>query len=166
MSITDQVRLMRSVMGRKIMEIDEYNDKAAEAVGEEAGRYLSMAEFLESDVAGYKTIIEDLRDGSRDYTGNIYDIASLPADLLGLYQNFYVPSLSPEDRADENAAMEIKVNYAQDLAKSYMVGIGRAALSNDLALNLMMSDESVLAAIGTIVSANPEILNALSDDRQ
>ena len=32
MSITDQVRLMRSVMGRKIMELDEYNDKAAEAV--------------------------------------------------------------------------------------------------------------------------------------
>ncbi len=166
MSVTEQVRLMRSVMGRKIMEIDEYNDKAADAVGEEAGRYLSMAEFLENDVAGYKTIIEDLRDGSCDYTGNIYDIASLPADLLGLYQNFYIPSLSPEDRADENAAMELKVNYAQDLAKNYLVGIGKAALTNDLALNLMMSDESILAAIGTIVSSNPEILNAISDDRQ
>ena len=57
MSITDQVRLMRSVMGRKIMELDEYNDKAAEAVGDEAERYLAMADFLENDIAGYKTII-------------------------------------------------------------------------------------------------------------
>lgn len=95
MSITDQVRLMRSVMGRKIMELDEYNDKAAEAVGDEAERYLSMADFLENDIAGYKTIIEDLKDGSCDYTGSLYDIASLPAELLGLYQNFYIPSLAP-----------------------------------------------------------------------
>ena len=123
MSITDQVRLMRSVMGRKIMELDEYNDKAAEAVGDEAERYLAMADFLENDIAGYKTIIEDLKDGSCDYTGSLYDIASLPAELLGLYQNFYIPSLSPEDRADENAAMELKVSYAKDLATSYAAKI-------------------------------------------
>ena len=165
MSITDQVRLMRSVMGRKIMELDEYNDKAAEAVGDEAERYLAMADFLENDIAGYKTIIEDLKDGSCDYTGSLYDIASLPAELLGLYQNFYIPSLSPEDRADENAAMELKVSYAKDLATSYAAKIGKVALSSDLALNLMMSDDSILAAIGAIVASNPEILSALSDEQ-
>ena len=165
MSITDQVRLMRSVMGRKIMELDEYNDKAAEAGGDEAERYLAMADFLENDIAGYKTIIEDLKDGSCDYTGSIYDIASLPAELLGLYQNFYIPSLSPEDRADENAAMELKVSYAKDLATSYAAKIGKAALSSDLALNLMMSDDGILAAIGAIVASNPEILSALSDEQ-
>ena len=165
MSITDQVRLMRSVMGRKIMELDEYNDKAAEAVGDEAERYLAMADFLENDIAGYKTIIEDLKDGSCDYTGSLYDIASLPAELLGLYQNFYIPSLSPEDRADENAAMELKVSYAKDLATSYAAKSGKAALSSDLALNLMMSDDGILAAIGAIVASNPEILSALSDEQ-
>lgn len=165
MSITDQVRLMRSVMGRKIMELDEYNDKAAEAVGDEAERYLAMADFLENDIAGYKTIIEDLKDGSCDYTGSLYDIASLPAELLGLYQNFYIPSLSPEDRADENAAMELKVSYAKDLATSYAAKIGKVALSSDLALNLMMSDDDILAAIGAIVASNPEILSALSDEQ-
>ena len=160
MSITDQVRLMRSVMGRKIMELDEYNDK-----GDEAERYLAMADFLENDIAGYKTIIEDLKDGSCDYTGSLYDIASLPAELLGLYQNFYIPSLSPEDKADENAAMELKVSYAKDLATSYAAKIGKAALSSDLALNLMMSDDGILAAIGAIVASNPEILSALSDEQ-
>ena len=60
MEIRDQVRLMRSVMGRKIMEIDELNDKAAELTGEEAGKCLALAEFLKNDVAGYKTIIEGI----------------------------------------------------------------------------------------------------------
>ncbi len=163
-NIPEQVKLMRSVIGRKIMEIDEYNDKAAEAVGDEAEKCLMMAEFLENDVAGYKTIVEDLKDGSCDYTGNLYDIASLPAELAGLYRNYYLPSLSAEDLEDENAAMDLKCSYAQDLAANYMINIGKAALSSPLAVSLMMSDDAVLAAVGAAVASNPEILDALNTD--
>ena len=161
MEIRDQVRLMRSVMGRKIMEIDELNDKAAELTGEEAGKCLALAEFLKNDVAGYKTIIDDLKDGSNDHTGNIYDIASLPAEAVGVYNDLYLPELSPDDLEDEKAAMSLKVEYAKDLVQSRLVKIGKAALSNDLALNLMMSSDDILAAIGAVVSQDAEIMSAI-----
>jgi hypothetical protein len=164
MDIKDQVRLMRSVMGRKIMEIDEYADKAAQATGDEAAKYLALVDFLKNDIAGYKTIIDDLKDGTNDLTGNLYDIASLPEEALGVYNDEYLPSLSPEDLADEKAAMNLKVEYAQDLANSYAVRIGKAALTNDLVLNLMMSNDDILAAVGALVAQDAEIMSALTNE--
>lgn len=161
MDIPTQIRLMRSVVGRKYMEIDDFSDKAASLTGDEAGNYVEIIDFLKKDIMGYKTIIDDLKDGSCDYTGNLYDIASLPADTLGLYNDFYLPLLSEDDRADEDAAMQLKVGYAKDLAKTYLVRIGKQVLTNELALNLIMSNDDILAAVGAAATSDPEIMNAL-----
>ena len=88
MEIMDQVKLMRAVIGRKVMEIDDYEAKAAETTGDESEKCLNMIDFLTNDIAGYKTIVEDLKDGSNDMTGNLYDIASLPSELAQLYMDF------------------------------------------------------------------------------
>jgi len=162
--IAEQVKLMRSVIGRKIMEIDEFNTKAENMVGDEAGKYVDLVDFLNHDIAGYKTIIEDLRDGSCDYTGNLWDIASLPAESVGLYTDFYLPALSECDRADEEAAMHLKGTYAQDLAKGYTMKLGRTALTSQMAINLMMADDSIAMAIGMAVAGNPEIMDALKSE--
>lgn len=164
--IQSQVRLMRSVIGRKVMEIDEFNDKSAAATGDEAVMYANLVNFLEHDIAGYKTIIDDLKDGSCDYTGDLYEIASLPAEAVDLYNDFYVPSLSPEDKADEQAAMALKGQYAVDFVKKYTAQLGRAALANQVALQIMMDDEAVAQAIGAIVAGNPELLNAVAPEKQ
>lgn len=155
---------MRSVIGRKVMEIDDFNNKAADTIGDEALMYTNMITFLENDIAGYKTIIEDLMDGSCDYTGNLYEIASLPEESVDIYNNFYVPSLSEGDRADENAAMALKGQYAEDFVKKYTAQIGREALSNPVALNIMMNSEDIAIAIGSIVAGNPELINAITTD--
>ena len=57
--------------------------------------------------------------------------------------------------------MSLKVEYAKDLVQSRLVKIGKAALSNDLALNLMMSSDDILAAIGAVVSQDAEIMSAI-----
>lgn len=160
--IKDQVKLMRSVIGRKVMEIDEYEIKATETLGEESEKYLNMIDFLNNDIAGYKTIVEDLKDGSNDMTGNLFDIASLPPELAGLYTDFYLPSLGAEDRKEEEMAMELKGKYAVDLAKAYVIHIGRAALMDPKVIEMIMADEELVAAIGNAVLDVPEIVNVLS----
>ncbi|MDD2626208.1 MAG: hypothetical protein WCQ63_02200 [Methanomethylophilus sp.] len=158
------VKLMRSVIGRKIMEIDDYNSKAENATGEEAGKMVDMIEFLNCDIAGYKTIVDDLKDGSCDYTANLGEIASLPAKSIDLYNNFYLPSLTPEDHADEEQAMTLKGVYAQQFARIYATKVGRTALTSEMAVNLMMADDNIAAAIGLAVLGNPEILDALKNE--
>lgn len=110
-----------------------------------------MVTFLANDIAGYKSIVEDLQDGSCDLTGDLYDIASLPPELVDLYKGFYLPMLSSDDLADEKAAMDYKVAYAKSLAASKLVDIGRRALSDEMALNIMMENPEILSQIGAMV---------------
>ncbi|AGI47772.1 hypothetical protein TALC_00776 [Thermoplasmatales archaeon BRNA1] len=149
-----------------MMELDEFNYKAEQLTGEDAVNYAQMIKFLENDIAGYKTIIEDLRDGSKDFTGNLYDITSLPADLVGLYNDFYLPMLSEDDRSDEDAAMALKSQYAVDLAKVYLVKLGQLALSNEVALSLMSRNDAIVATIGQLVMQDPELLNVVTDENK
>ncbi len=161
MEIKEQVRLLRGVIGRKIMEIDEFDNKAAEATGDESEKFMNMIDFLEKDIAGYKSIVDDLKDGTNDLTGNLWDIASLPQDALELYTQFYVPSLSEYDQEDERTAMEIKSKYAIDLANAYVLDIGRLALSDPKVLDLMMANEAFATMIGTAVLETPELRDAM-----
>jgi len=165
MEIKEQVKLMRAVIGRKVIEMDYFEKMAAQTTGEEAEKYLDMITFLKNDVAGYKTIVEDLKDGSNDLTGNLYDIASLPSELAHLYMDFYLPSLTEFDREEEDLAMELKAKYAMDLAKAYVLHIGRMALVDQNIVDMMMDDEKIVIALGNAILDSPEILKALSDQQ-
>ena len=77
--ISGRIRLMRSVIGRKIMEMDLFNDKAEELKGDDAIAYVNTIDFLKNDIAGYKSIIDDLRGRKCDYSGNLYDLNSVSA---------------------------------------------------------------------------------------
>lgn len=159
--IRSQVNLMRAVIGRKIMEIDALDDSAASATGEAAERCMDMIDFLKNDISGYKSIIEDLKDGSNDLTGNLWDIASLPEKALGLYTDAYLPSLSEEDREEEDRAMEIKTKYAVDLAKAYVMHIARVALTDPRVVDMMLANEDLVSLIGAAIMDQPELMNAL-----
>lgn len=161
MSIKEQVRLLRSVIGRKVMEIDDFDKEAAGTIGDDVERYLNVIEFLNNDIAGYKTIVEDLSDGSRDMTGNIYDIASLPPESAAIYTEFYLPLLSEDDRQEEEIAMGIKTQYATDLAKEYVIHVGRVALMDTNALEVILADEEILTLIGNAILDSPRIMEAL-----
>jgi hypothetical protein len=161
MDIREQVMLMRAVIGRKIMEIDEFDEKATNLTGEEAEKCLNMIEFLRKDVAGYKSIVDDLKDGTNDLTGDLWDITSLPEDSLALYTEFYIPSLSSEDRDEDHRAMDIKVKYAQDLARMYLIHIGRMALTDPKVLDLIMANEELAALIGGAILDMPELADLI-----
>ncbi len=161
MNIKEQVRLLRSVIGRKVMEIDDFDSKAAGTIGEDVEKYLNVIEFLNNDIAGYKTIVEDLSDGSRDMTGNIYDIASLPPESAEIYTGFYLPSLSDDDREEEELAMGIKTQYATDLAKEYIIHVGRVALMDPDSLEVILADEDIMTLIGNAILDSPRIMEAL-----
>jgi len=160
-SIRDQVVLMRAVIGRKYMEIDDFEEKAANLTGDQAEKCLDMIEFLKKDILGYKSIIDDLRDGSNDLTGDLWDIASLPENSFRLYTEFYLPGLSEPDREEDSKAMEIKAKYAQDLAKAYVLHIGRMALTDPGVIDLMLSNENLVSLIGSAVLDMPELLEAI-----
>ncbi len=159
--IREQVMLMRAVIGRKIMEIDEFEEKATNLTGEEAEKCLDMIEFLKKDIMGYKSIVEDLKDGSNDLTGDLWDIASLPEDSLHLYTDFYLPGLSEDDRDEDTQAMEIKAKYAQDLAKAYVLHIGRMALTDPKVIDKILANEDLVSLIGSAVMDSQELLEAI-----
>jgi hypothetical protein len=159
--IKEQVKLMRAVIGRKIMEIDEFEEKATNLMGDEAEKCLDMIDFLKKDILGYKSIVEDLRDGSNDLTGDLWDIASLPENSLRLYTEFYLPGLSDEDREEDTKAMDIKVKYAQDLAKAYVLHIGRMALMEPNVVDRILADETFVYLIGSAVLDKPELLDMI-----
>ncbi|MCL2149106.1 MAG: hypothetical protein FWH47_07210 [Methanomassiliicoccaceae archaeon] len=159
--IREQVMLMRAVIGRKVMEIDEFEAKAASLTGDESEKCVDMMEFLRNDILGYKSIIEDLKDGSNDLTGDLWDIASLPEDSLQLYTEFYLPSLSEEDREEDTRAMDIKVKYAQDLARAYVLHVGRMALTDPGVIDRILADEKLVYSIGSAVLDIPELLEAI-----
>jgi len=159
--IKEQVRLMRAVIGRKVMEIDEFEEKATNLTGDEAERCLDMIDFLKKDILGYKSIVEDLKDGSNDLTGDLWDIASLPENSLRLYTDFYLPSLSEEDRHEDTKAMDIKVKYAQDLARAYVLHIGRMALTDPNVIDKILANENLVYSIGSAVLDIPELLREI-----
>ena len=164
MDVESQVRLMRTVIGRKYMEIDDLIGKSSGASPEDAELYEGLIEFLKNDIRGYKSIVDDLMDGSVDFTGDLYDIASLPERMVGIYNDFYLPSLSESDLADEQNAMALKTSYAKELVVGKYVKIGRAALDNPLVLSIIAQNEDFLAIIGKIVLSEPELINALNDE--
>ncbi|MDR1954463.1 MAG: hypothetical protein LBP82_00720 [Candidatus Methanoplasma sp.] len=161
LDIREQVVLMRAVIGRKYMEIDDFEEKAANLTGEEAEKCLDMIEFLKKDILGYKSIIDDLKDGSIDFTGDLWDIASLPEDSFHLYTDFYLPGLLPDDRNEDSTAMEIKAKYAQDLAKAYVLHIGRMALTDPNVIDKILANEELVSLIGSAVLDLPELLDAI-----
>ena len=163
MPIKDQVKLLRSVVGRKIMEIDELDQKACDTLGEEAEKYANLVSFLTNDILGYKAMVADLKDGTRDLTGNVYEIASLPADLINLYTDFYLPGLSEEDLEEEKLAMDLKSQYALDLAKAYVLLIGKTSITDPKSLELILADEELVMMIGNAVLQRAEIFNALTN---
>jgi hypothetical protein len=159
--VREQVMLMRAVIGRKVMEIDEFDEKATNLTGDEAEKCIDMIDFLKKDIMGYKSIIEDLKDGSNDLTGDLWDIANLPEDSLRLYCDFYLPGLSAEDRDEDSRAMDIKVKYAQDLARAYILHIGRMALTDPGVLDKILADEELVYLIGSAVIDIPELIDAI-----
>lgn len=161
--IREQVRLIRTVLGRKIMEIDDLEDRATSAMGTEAENCLDMIEFLKKDISGYKSIVDDLKDGTNDMTGDLWDIASLPEKSLNLYMDFYLPALSEMDREEENNAMDLKTKYAVDLAKSYVMHVGRMALTDPKVVDLMLANEDLVSLIGSAVMDVPELIAALQN---
>lgn len=163
MEIRDQVNLMRAVIGRKVMEMDDYDEKATNETGQDAENCLDMIEFLKNDIAGYKTIVEDLKDGTNDMSGNLWDIASLPEESITLYTEFYLPSLSNEDREEENGAMELKAKYAVDLAKSYVMHTARMALMDPKIIDMIMADEELVTIIGGAILDRPALIAALTN---
>lgn len=163
MDVASQVRLMRAVIGRKYMEIDDLIEKSKNADPQSAQNFEDLIEFLKNDIKGYKAIIDDLKDGSVDYTGDLYDIASLPEQAVGLYNDFYLPSLGEADLKEEQTAMELKGKYAVQLVNNRCIGVGKAALESPLVVNLMSQNPDILAVIGKIVLSEPELLNALND---
>ncbi|MCL1978635.1 MAG: hypothetical protein FWG60_00525 [Methanomassiliicoccaceae archaeon] len=159
--IREQVKLMRAVIGRKIMEIDEFEEEATNLTGDEAEKCLDMIDFLKKDIMGYKSIVEDLRDGSNDLTGDLWDIASLPENSLHLYTDFYLPGLSEEDREEDTKAMDIKVKYAQDLARAYVLHIGRMALTDPNVIDKILANEALVYLIGSAVLDISELFEAI-----
>jgi len=161
MEIKEQVMLLRAVIGRKVMEIDDFEEKVANLTGDEAEKCLDMIDFLKKDILGYKSIVEDLKDGSNDMTGDLWDIASLPEESLHLYTDFYLPGLTDEDRDEDTVAMEIKAKYAQDLAKAYVLHIGRMALTDPNVIDKILANEDLVSLIGSAVLDIPELFEAL-----
>lgn len=164
MDVASQVRLMRTVIGRKYMEIDEYIDKSANAGPEDCIVYEGMIDFLKNDIKGYKAIIDDLKDGSNDLTGDYYDIASLPETAVGLYNDFYLPNLGEDDLRDEQMAMSLKIKYATELVENKYMKVGKAALDSPLCLALMSQNADILTLLGKVVLSEPELINALNED--
>jgi hypothetical protein len=60
--------------------------------------------------------------------------------------------------------MTLKGVYAQQFARIYATKVGRTALTSEMAVNLMMADDNIAAAIGLAVLGNPEILDALKNE--
>ena len=161
LDIREQVMLLRAVIGRKVMEIDDFEEKATNFTGDEAEKCLDMIDFLKRDILGYKSIVDDLKDGSSDLTGDLWDIASLPEDSLRLYTDFYLPGLSEEDRDEDTKAMEIKAKYVQDLAKAYVLHIGRMALTDPNVIDRILANEDLVSLIGSAVLDMPELLEVI-----
>lgn len=161
-STREQVLMIRAAIGRKIMEIDEFDKKAAEATGQESEKFMNAMEMLNNDIIGYKMIIDEIKYGWSDVTGNLYNLNSLPEETVALYREFYCANLSEDDARDESLVSDLKCKYAVDLANNYLVHMGRMALVDQRVIDLIMADEELVAALATLIMDRPEIADALN----
>lgn len=162
MDVDSQIRLMRTVIGRKYMEIDDFIDKCGNS-DEDSDSYDLLIDFLKNEIRGYKTLIDELQEGA-DLSGNYGGISSVPERVVGIYNDIYLPSLKENDLADEQNAMAIKTKYASDIVRNKYVKVGKAALDSPLVLALMSRNIDIAAVIGKIVLSEPELINALNDE--
>lgn len=162
MDVESQIRLMRNVIGRKYMEMDDFIEKCVVSP-EDAEIYEALIELLKNDVRGYKAIIESL-EGNDSGEKQFYDIASLSEREVGLYNDIYLPLLSENDFEDERQAMQFKSNFKTDSELSKYVKAGRAALDSPLLITLMARNSDIAASIGKLVLSEPELASALEDE--
>ncbi len=162
MDVESQIRLMRTVIGRKYLEMDDFIDKCASSPGD-AEIYEALIDLLKNDVKGYKALISDMESGNPENSGNYRDIGSLTEREVGLYNDIYLPMLNDSDFQDETLAMSFKGRGAQGGGEDRYVTAGRAALSNSLVIDLMSRNDEIASAIGKMVLAEPELASALED---
>ncbi len=161
--VESQVRLIRSVIGRKSLEIDDIIEQASSVPPEQAQNFEDLVDFLKKDIIGYKAITAYLTKGTMDATTELYEIESLPERVVGLYNDFYLPTLMGSDLEEEETAAKMKSAIAKQRAAFRFVDLGKAALENPLVTALLTQHPDILAVIGKYVSADPELYNALSE---
>ncbi len=162
MDADSQVRLIRSVIGRKSLEIDDIVEQCAE-VPQQAQNFEDLVDFLKKDIAGYKAMTTFLTKGTMDPEAELYEIESLPERVVGLYNDFYLPTLAGSDLEEEQIASTLKSNLAAQRAAYRFIDAGKAALESPLVISLLSERPDILAVIGKYVSADPELFNALSE---
>ncbi len=163
MDVESQIRLMRTVIGRKYMEMDDFIEKCAVSPGD-AEIYEALIELLKNDVRGYKSLIACLEGGTSGEKAEYYDLGSLSEREVGLYNDVYLPLLAENDFADERQAMSFKSKYTCDAEMGKYIRAGRAALDSPLLITLMARNSDIAATIGKLVLSEPELASALEDE--
>lgn len=162
MDAESQVKLIRSVIGRKSLEIDDIVEQCAE-MPLQAQNFEDLVDFLKKDIAGYKAMITYLTKDTMNPQAELYEIESLPERAVGLYNDFYLPTLMGSDLEEERIASTLKSNLAARLAAYKFIDAGKAALESPLVISLLSERPDILAVIGKYVSADPELFNAISE---
>ncbi len=160
MDVESQIRLMRTVIGRKYMEMDDFIDKCVSSPGD-AEIYEALIELLKKDVKGYKAAVADMEAGITDAAGDYGDITSWSEREVGLYNDIYLPMLEDSDFQDERQAMALKSEGSTETEESRYIRAGRAALDNPVVLSLMARNAEITAAIGKMVLEEPDLVSAL-----
>lgn len=163
MDVESQIGLIRSVIGRKSLEIDDLIEQSAVVPKEQAQNFEDLIDFLKKDIIGYKAVTAYLTKGTLDQETELYEIESLPERIVGFYNDFYLPVLSDSDLQDERIASNLKSRVAAQRSAIKYIEIGKAALENPLVTTLLTQHPEILAAIGKYVISEPELLNALSE---
>ena len=161
--VESQIRLIRSVIGRKSLEIDDIIEQCSSVPPEQAQNFEELIDFLKKDIIGYKAVTTYLTKGTLDPNAELHEIESLPERVVGFYNDFYLPTLMGTDLEEEETASKMKSAVAKQRAANKFVDIGKAALENPLVTTLLTQHPDILAVIGKYVSADPELYNALSD---
>ncbi len=162
MDAETQIKLIRSVIGRKSLEIDDIIEQCTE-IPQQAQNFEDLVDFLKNDILGYKAITTYLTKGTMDSQAVLYEIESLPERAVGLYNDFYLPTLEGSDLEEEQLASKLKSDIAARCAAYKFIDIGKAALESPLVSTLLSQHPDILAIIGKYVSADPELYNALSE---
>ena len=158
--VSELIKIFRSAIGRKVIELDEFK-MAAETNMDQAETYTDLVDFLERDIAGYKNILEDLKDGSVDFTGDFLTIANFNETLARIYNEVYLPSLSAEDSEAETLAMNLKSEYVTNLAFNHMADLGRNAILDQNIIDQILEVDEYAIAFGNFVSEYPPLLDLM-----
>lgn len=161
--VESQIRLIRSVIGRKSLEIDDLIEQSNSVPEEQAQNFEDLIDFLKKDIVGYKAVTAFLTKGSLDPSVDLYEIESLPERTVGFYNDFYLPTLSESDYEEERIASALKSKIASQRQASRFIDIGKAALENPLVTSLLTQHPELLSIIGKYVASDPELYNALTE---